>query len=136
MSEQNSLHQAGPTLNAEWVRLLAEIDLHYSNGNYMGAWKSFQLLQSTLPIECYKATKPEHDKITQFIEKLRDMGHPSYFDAAKYFKKHLDIYLETALLVLNRTVHTNLEETGWITKEQNTGRPAYGAVGHLGNEPR
>jgi hypothetical protein len=136
MSERNDLHQAGPTLTSEWIKLLSECSFQYQNQNYYESWILLLDLQSCIPVEVYKKTKIEYDKIQEHLNKILKQKFYSKLQAKNAIRPQTASYLREVILPLKRTIHTSLEENGWITREQNTGRPAYSAVGHLGNTPR
>ena len=98
----------------------------------MASWTSMLELQSSIPFECFENTKDEYEKITVFLEKLRNVKHFSLNAAKLYFNTQTTAFLKPELLTLRRVVHTRLEKSGWITKEYAGVQPRSEKTAYIG----
>jgi hypothetical protein len=98
-----------------WANLFIQIFTQMTENNYMGAWRSIELLKVSIPPECEEDIQKEYEKTSGIINKPAEAY--GLIEANKIKKNQLNSEAPPALLTLLGSIRKSLYNKHWINKD-------------------
>lgn len=98
-----------------WAQLFGEFNKQMLCNNFLGAWKTTQLLKTQIPPECEMEIQNEYDRVKRIINQPTQ----AYTAREHINQKRAQLNRDTpeALLTLMSSIRKTLYDKKWISKD-------------------